>query len=68
MNVLSGKLNKRKMAKFAGVVTLSAVDKSLARLADQGYLRYSKIKGGIYKFTLFSDPIEKELTLNNGAG
>jgi len=68
LNVLRGKLNKKNMAKFAGVETLSAVDKSLARLADMGYLRYSKIKGGMYKFTLFSDPIEKELTLDNEAG
>ena len=55
------------MAKFAGVETLSAVDKSLARLADQGYLRYSKIKGGIYKFTLYPEPI-KEVELNNETG
>ncbi|MBA7496894.1 hypothetical protein ES702_07503 [subsurface metagenome] len=67
MNILSGKLGKRDMARFAGVETLSEVDKSLARLADQGYLRYSKIKGGIYKFTLYPEPI-KEIELNNGAG
>lgn len=64
MNILSGKLGKRDMARFAGVETLSEVDKSLARLADQGYLRYSKIKGGIYKFTLYPEPI-KELELTN---
>ncbi len=64
MNILKGKLSKREMARFAGVVTLSAVDKSLARLADQGYLKYEKIKGGIYKFTLYPEPI-KELQLSN---
>jgi len=67
MNILKGKLNKKDMAKFAGVETLSAVDKSLARLADQGYLRYNKIKGGIYKFTLYPEPI-KEVELNNETG
>jgi predicted transcriptional regulator len=67
MNVLSGKLNKKNMAKFAGVETLSAVDKSLARLADMGYLKYEKIRGGIYKFTLFPEPI-KEIELNNETG
>jgi len=67
MNILRGKLNKRDMAKFAGVETLSAVDESLARLADQGYIRYSKIKGSIYKFTLYSEPI-KEVELNNETG
>ena len=67
MNVLSGKLNKKNMAKFAGVETLSAVDKSLTRLADMGYLKYKKIKGGIYKFTLYPEPI-KEIKLNNEAG
>ena len=64
MNILKGKLNKRDMARFAGVETLSAVDKSLARLADQGYIRYKKIKGGIYKFTLFPEPI-KEIELSD---
>jgi len=66
MNVLKGKLNKRDMARFAGVETLSKVDESLARLADQGYLKYKKIKGGIYKFTLYPEPI-REIELNNGA-
>jgi len=64
MNVLRGRLGKRKMAKFAGV-KCQDVDKSLARLADQGYLRYSKIKGGIYKFTLYPEPMN-EIKLNNG--
>ena len=67
MNVLRGKLNKKNMAKFAGVETLSAVDKSLARLADMGYLKYEKIRGGIYKFTLYPEPI-KEIELNNESG
>ncbi len=52
------------MARFAGVETLSKIDESLARLADQGYLKYRKIKGGIYKFTLYPEPV-KELTLSN---
>lgn len=64
MNILKGKLNKRDMARFAGVVTLSKVDKSLAKLADQGYLKYEKVKGGDYRFTLYPEPI-KELTLSN---
>ncbi|MBA7495744.1 hypothetical protein ES702_06333 [subsurface metagenome] len=64
MNILRGKLNKRDMARFAGVVTISAVDESLARLADQGYLKYRKIKGGIYQFTLYPEPV-KELQLSN---
>ena len=67
MNVLRGKLDKKNMARFAGVETLSAVDKSLARLADQGYLRYSKIKGGKYQFILYPEPI-KEIELNNETG
>lgn len=66
MNILSGKLGKRDMAKFAGVETLSEIDSSLARLANMGYLKYRKIKGGIYKFTLYPEPI-KEIELNNGA-
>jgi len=67
MNILKGKLNKRDMARFAGVETLSKIDESLTRLADQGYLKYRKIKGGIYKFTLYPEPI-KEIELNNEAG
>ncbi|MBA7535325.1 hypothetical protein ES705_27578 [subsurface metagenome] len=50
------------MAKFAGV-KVKDVDRSLANLASLGYIRYRKIKGGIYKFTLFSNPIERELEL-----
>lgn len=64
MNILKGRLNKRDMARFAGVATISKVDKSLVRLANMGYLRYRKTKGGIYKFTLYPEPI-KELTLSN---
>ncbi|MBA7560494.1 hypothetical protein ES695_03495 [Candidatus Atribacteria bacterium 1244-E10-H5-B2] len=67
MNILKGKLNKKDMARFAGVETLSAVDKSLARLADMGYLKYKKIRGGNYKFTLYPEPI-KELKLTNETG
>lgn len=65
MNILKGKLNKREMFRyFGGAETLSKIDKSLARLADQGYLKYRKIKGGIYKFTLYPEPV-KELSLSN---
>ena len=64
MNILKGKLGKRKMAQFVGVETLSKVDVSLARLADQGYLEYKKIKGGIYQFILYPEPV-KELELNS---
>ena len=67
MNVLKGKLNKREMFRyFGGAETLSKIDESLARLADMGYLKTKKIRGGMYKFTLFSEPI-KEIELNNGA-
>lgn len=64
MNILKGKLSKREMARFAGVETLSKVDNSLARLTDQGYLKYKKIKGGMYQFILYPEPV-KELELNN---
>ena len=64
MNILRGKLNKKDMARFAGISTLTEVDQGLARLADMGYLKYKKIKGGIYQFTLYPEPV-KELTLNN---
>ncbi|MBA7526147.1 hypothetical protein ES705_18308 [subsurface metagenome] len=66
MNVMRGKLGKRKMAKFAGV-KCQDVDKSLADLASMGYLEYKKIKGGIYKFTLYPEPV-KEIELNNETG
>ncbi|MBA7561286.1 hypothetical protein ES695_07250 [Candidatus Atribacteria bacterium 1244-E10-H5-B2] len=66
MNILKGKLGKRKMAKFAGV-KCQDVDKSLANLASMGYLKYKKIKGGIYKFTLYPEPV-KEIELNNETG
>ncbi|MBA7537550.1 hypothetical protein ES705_29819 [subsurface metagenome] len=68
MNILKGKLNKREMFRyFGGAETLSKIDKSLTRLADQGYLRYSKIKGGKYQFILYPEPI-KEIELNNETG
>ena len=52
------------MAKFAGV-KVKDVDRSLARLADQGYLRYKKIKGSKYQFILYPEPVN-EIKLNNG--
>ncbi|MBA7564402.1 hypothetical protein ES695_17640 [Candidatus Atribacteria bacterium 1244-E10-H5-B2] len=64
MNILRGRLGKRKMAKFAGV-KVKDVDRSLARLADQGYLRYKKIKGSKYQFILYPEPVN-EIKLNNG--
>ena len=64
MNILKGKLGKRKMAKFAGV-KVKDVDRSLARLADQGYLEYRKVKGGEYQFVLYPLPVN-EIKLNNG--
>ena len=65
MNILKRKLNKREMFRyFGGAETLSKIDESLTRLANQGYLRYRKIRGGKYMFTLYSEPV-KELELNN---
>ena len=66
MYILSGKLKKREMFRyFGGAETLSGIDKSLARLADMGYLKYNKLKGGIYDFILYPEPV-KELELTNG--
>jgi len=66
INILKGKLNKKDMARFVGVETLSKVDNSLNRLSDMGYLEYKKIKGGIYRFTLYPEPVKvKELEFNN---
>ncbi|MBA7702883.1 hypothetical protein ES703_111658 [subsurface metagenome] len=64
MNILKGKLNKKDMARFTGVKSRE-LDKSLARLADMGYLKYRKIKGKKYKFILYPEPV-RELELNNG--
>jgi len=63
MNILKGKLGKRKMAKFAGV-KIKDVDRSLANLASLGYLEYKKLKGGKYQFILYPEPV-KELQLGN---
>lgn len=64
MNILKGRLNKKEMARFAGV-EFRKVDKSLSRLSDMGYLKYKKIRGG-YKFTLYPEPVTvKELELRN---
>ena len=64
MNILKEKLNKKDMARFAGIATLTEVDQGLARLADQGYLKYEKIKGGIYQFILYPEPV-RELDLKS---
>lgn len=63
MNILKGRLNQKEMSKFMGVES-QKVDKSLACLAEQGYIKYRKIKGGKYKFTLYPKPV-KELGLRN---
>ena len=63
MNILKGKLNRKNMARLAGVKSRE-LDKSLTRLADQGYLKYKKIKGGIYQFILYPEPV-RELELRN---
>jgi len=62
MNILKGILNRKEMSRFAGVKPRE-LDKSLARLADQGYLKYGKIKGGKYQFILYPRPV-RELELN----
>ena len=51
------------MAKFAGV-KCQELDKSLANLADMGYIKYRKNKDE-YHFTLYPEPV-RELELNNG--
>jgi len=63
MNILKGKLNRKNMARLAGVKSRELY-KSLTRLADQGYLKYKKIKGGIYQFILYPEPV-RELELRN---
>ena len=63
MNILKGKLNKKNMARFAGVKSRE-LDITLARIAEQGYLKYEKMKGGIYQFVLYPEPVQ-ELELRN---
>jgi len=63
MNILKGELNKKQMAKFVGV-EFQEVDKSLAHLAELGFLRYKKIKDGKYQFTLYPSPV-RELRIGN---
>lgn len=66
MNILKGKLNKRAMARFAGV-EIGEVDKSLKLLSELGYLQYEKIRNGRYKFILFPEPVNvRELKINAG--
>lgn len=62
MNILRGKLNRKEMSRFIGVGTRE-VDKSLTLLSDLGYIKYRKIKGGNYRFTLYPEPVN-ELELN----
>ncbi|MBA7529534.1 hypothetical protein ES705_21732 [subsurface metagenome] len=65
MNILKGKLNKKNMAKFAGV-KIKDVDRSLDLFREKGYISYEKIRGK-YHFILFGEPI-KEIELNNETG
>jgi len=55
MNILKGKLNKKQMARFAGV-EIGDVDKSLDHLVDMGFISWEKIRGE-YKFVLYSQPV-----------
>ncbi|MBA7543149.1 hypothetical protein ES705_35476 [subsurface metagenome] len=65
MNILKGKLNKKEMARFAGV-KIKDVDRSLANLANMGYLKFKKIKGGKYQFMLYPEPVRiRELELRS---
>ena len=65
MNILSGKLGKREMSRFVGVKSCD-VDEGLAKLVNLGYLKYRKIKGGKYKFTLYPLPVTvRKLELRN---
>jgi len=61
LNILKGKLNKKQMARFAGV-EFKEVDKSLDHLEELGYLKYKKIKGK-YQFILYPEPV-RELEIN----
>ncbi|MBA7586758.1 hypothetical protein ES695_21760 [Candidatus Atribacteria bacterium 1244-E10-H5-B2] len=67
MNILKGKLNKKEMARFAGV-KIKDVDRSLANLANMGYLKFNKIKGGKYQFILYPEPVRiMELKLSSSS-
>ena len=67
MNILKGKLNKKEMARFVGVESRE-VDKSMARLASLGWLKYNKIKGGKYQFILYPEPVRiMELKLSSSS-
>ncbi|MBA7549957.1 hypothetical protein ES705_42462 [subsurface metagenome] len=67
MNVIRGKFNRRKMAGFAGIETLSIIDSRLAEESEKGYLKTEKLKGGNYQYILYPKPT-KEIYLNNGTG
>ena len=58
MNILKGKLDRKEMSRFVGVESRE-VDKSLTRLSDLGYIKYRKIKGGEYRFTLYPEPMNE---------
>jgi len=59
MNVMRGKFNKRKMAGFAGIETLTIIDSRLAEESEKGYLKTEKIRGGNYRYILYSEPVEE---------
>jgi hypothetical protein len=62
INILSGVLNRKKMADFTGVESKD-LDQSLNQLANIGWIRYKKM-GSKYAFTLYSEPIKRELRIN----
>ncbi|MBA7576084.1 hypothetical protein ES708_17921 [subsurface metagenome] len=67
MNILKGKLGKKEMARFTGVKPRE-LDSSLARLANLGWLKYNKIKGGKYQFILYPEPVRiMELKLSSSS-
>jgi len=64
LNILKGKLNKKEMAKFTGVKPRE-LDITLKRIANQGFIKYEKVKGGEYQFILYPEPV-RELEIKNG--
>lgn len=58
IHILKGKLNKKEMAKFTGV-NPRELDITLERIADQGFIKYEKVKGGKYQFILYPEPVRE---------
>lgn len=46
------------MAKFTGV-NPRELDITLERIADQGFIKYEKVKGGKYQFILYPEPVRE---------